>query len=68
MTGTTEAVQAVSAPPLNWPQKAGRLLGAMDEIAAMANAAALVHTEPEVLRTRLREVATVADQAAAACK
>jgi hypothetical protein len=40
----------------------------MDEIAAMANAAALVHTEPEVLRTRLREVATVADQAAAACK
>jgi len=64
MTDTTQAAAAVSEPRLGWPQKAGRLLGAMDEIAAAAGAAAQVQTDPEVLRDRLRQVAALADQAA----
>ena len=66
MARTAETAQAVSATPLDWPQKTGRLLGAMDEIAAVAVAAAQVHTDPDVLRERLREVAALADQAATA--
>jgi hypothetical protein len=64
MTGITQAVQASSVTaPLDWPQKTGQLLGVLDEITVRAALAAEMHTDPEVLRERLREVATIADRA-----